>query len=170
MFRCNFLFDGRTIWSRCILLLIFTKTTRLCADLNQLFLVLRACLHVESRNWVWRSLYVVLIRSLSYSSRWILVMIIIVFWSKVHFLAEVINVLIDLRDSFQLLWFTCLIHLIRCSLYALTLQFLAWLLLSSAVWSWLILIDFIISLFWNLIAHQIGVFIGAGSLCLIFSI
>ena len=170
MFRCNFLFDGRTIWSRCILLLIFTKTTRLCADLNQLFLVLRTCLHTESWNCVWRSLYVVLFRSLSYPSRWILVMIIIIFWSEVHFLAEVINVLIDLRDSLELLWLACLIHLTRCSLYALTLQFLAWLLLSSAVWSRLILIDFVISLFWNLIAHQIGVFIGAGSFCLIFSI
>ena len=113
---------------------------------------------------------VTVIRFLCNSSRSILILHYIVFLSKTLLLTEIINVLVDLGNSFQLLRLTCLIHLAWHSLHALSLRLFSRLLLPSAIWTWLILVRLYVTLFWNLITHQIGVFIRTRGFRLLFRI
>ena len=82
---------------------------------------------------------------------------------EVDFLPEVIDVLVDLGDGLELLWLTCLVHLTRSPLDALTFELLPRLLLAPAVGPRLILCYLTSTLFGYLIAHQIGVLVGPGS-------
>ena len=82
---------------------------------------------------------------------------------EVDFLPEVIDVLVDLGDGLELLWLTCLVHLTRSPLDALTFELLPRLLLAPAVGPRLILCYLASTLFGDLIAHQIGVLVWPGS-------
>ena len=161
MLSCNFLFDSRGVRSWVGRLLTLSKTAWFCADFHQLFLIFWTRLHVKCWDRMRIGRYVTLLRFLCNSSRSILILYCIVLLSKVLLFTEAVDILVDLGDSFQLLRLTCLIHLAWYSLHALSLCLFPRLLLSSAIWPWLILVCLVSPLFWNLITHQISVFIWA---------